>query len=260
MTKLEPERIMTHVENMPYTWRRDTKPHKFCPGCGHPIILKALGEVIDELNILDRVVYGCDIGCSLLSWDFFNADSIQTHHGRTIPVITGVKRATPEAICIAYMGDGGGYAIGLQHLVSSAIRNEKITTILCNNTVYAMTGGQMAPTTLPEQTTETSPYGRDINLTGSPILGPEMVAATSSANAYIARGTILNYPQLKNFMRRALNNQLEGRGLSFLEVLSSCPTNWRTNAQETLDYIKEKMAKVFPVGEIKVPVGEKEGH
>ena len=122
---------------MPRSWRRETKPHKFCPGCGHPIILKALGEAIDELAILDRVVYGCDIGCSFLSWDFFNVDSIQTHHGRTTPVIVGLKRARPEAIGIAYMGDGGGYAIGAQHLVNAAARDDKITIILCNNTVYA---------------------------------------------------------------------------------------------------------------------------
>ncbi|HHY36729.1 MAG TPA: 2-oxoglutarate synthase [Firmicutes bacterium] len=244
---------------MPRSWRRETKPHKFCPGCGHPIILKALGEAIDELAIRDRVVYGCDIGCSLLSWDFFNVDSIQTHHGRTTPVIVGLKRARPEAVGIAYMGDGGGYAIGAQHLVNAATRNDRITIILCNNTVYAMTGGQMAPTTLPDQATETTPLGRDINLTGPPTMGPEMMAAIAGAGAYIARGTILNYPQLKKFIRRALLNQMEGRGLSFVEVLSSCPTNWGTNARETLDYVKNKMAKAFPVGEIKVP-GEKEVH
>lgn len=253
----EPERIVSSVENMPRSWRRETKPHKFCPGCGHPIILKALGEAIDELAILDRVVYGCDIGCSLLSWDFFNVDSIQTHHGRTTPVIVGLKRARPEAIGIAYMGDGGGYAIGAQHLVNAAARDDKITIILCNNTVYAMTGGQLAPTTLPDQATETTPHGRDINLTGPPTLGPEMLAAITGPGAYVARGTILNYPQLKKVIYRALVNQMEGRGLSFVEVLSSCPTNWGTNARETLDYVKNKMGKVFPVGEIKVP-GQKE--
>ena len=142
---------------MPKCWNPETKPHKFCPGCGHGLALKMLGEAIDELDIQDRVIFGCDIGCSLLSWDFFNVDSVQTHHGRTTPVITGIKRARPELIGIAYMGDGGGYAIGAQHLVNSATRNEKVTAILINNTNYGMTGGQMAPTTLPGQKTETTP-------------------------------------------------------------------------------------------------------
>ncbi|MDD2433050.1 MAG: thiamine pyrophosphate-dependent enzyme, partial [Clostridia bacterium] len=151
---------MATVPKMPKSWRVETKPHKFCPGCGHGLVLKALGEAIDELDIQDRVVFGCDIGCSLLAWDFFNVDIVQTHHGRTTPVMVGVKRARPDRICIAYMGDGGGYAIGAQHLVNAATRNEKITAILVNNCNYGMTGGQMAPTTLPEMKTETTPYGR----------------------------------------------------------------------------------------------------
>jgi 2-oxoglutarate ferredoxin oxidoreductase subunit beta len=238
---------------MPKCWRVDTKPHKFCPGCGHGLVLKALGDAIDELGIQDRTVFGCDIGCSLLSWDFFNLDTVQTHHGRTTPVMTGIKRARPELICIAYMGDGGGYAIGSQHLVNAAVRNEKITVILANNTVYAMTGGQMAPTTMPDQKTETSPYGRDPLKTGYPMLGPEMVAAITREGAYVARGTIANLRQLKGYLKKALENQMAGNGFSFVEALSSCPTNWRTNAEETWKYIEEVMPKFFKIGEIKVP-------
>ncbi|NHM28381.1 2-oxoglutarate synthase [Desulfofundulus sp. TPOSR] len=238
---------------MPKCWRVDTKPHKFCPGCGHGLVLKALGDAIDELGIQDRAVFGCDIGCSLLSWDFFNLDTVQTHHGRTTPVMTGIKRARPELICIAYMGDGGGYAIGSQHLVNAAARNEKITVILVNNTVYAMTGGQMAPTTMPDQKTETSPYGRDPLKTGYPMLGPEMVAAITREGAYVARGTIANLRQLKGYLKKALENQMAGNGFSFVEALSSCPTNWRTNAEETWKYIEEVMPKFFKIGEIKVP-------
>ncbi|MDQ0286013.1 2-oxoglutarate ferredoxin oxidoreductase subunit beta [Desulfofundulus luciae] len=238
---------------MPKCWRVDTKPHKFCPGCGHGLVLKALGDAIDELGIQDRAVFGCDIGCSLLSWDFFNLDTVQTHHGRTTPVMTGIKRARPELICIAYMGDGGGYAIGSQHLVNAAVRNEKITVILANNTVYAMTGGQMAPTTMPDQKTETSPYGRDPLKMGYPMLGPEMVAAITREGAYVARGTIANLRQLKGYLKKALENQVAGNGFSFVEVLSSCPTNWRTNAEKTWKYIEEVMPKFFKVGEIKIP-------
>lgn len=238
---------------MPKSWNAATKPHKFCPGCGHGLVLKALGQAVDELNIQERAIFGCDIGCSLLSWDFFNLDSTMTHHGRTNPVITGIKRSRPELIVIGYMGDGGGYAIGSQHLVNAAARDEKVTVILVNNTQYGMTGGQMAPTTMPGQKTETSPYGRDAESTGFPFQGPEMVAAISRAGAYVARGTVANPRQLRGFIKKALENQIAGNGFSFVEVLSGCPTNWRTNAKETWNMIENIMPKYFKVGEIKLP-------
>jgi len=238
---------------MPKCWRPESKPHKFCPGCGHGIVLKALGEAIDELGIQDKAIFGCDIGCSLLAWDFFNVDTVQCHHGRTTPVITGLKRANPELIGIAYMGDGGGYAIGSQHLVAAATRNEKITAILVNNTQYGMTGGQMAPTTMPGQKTETTPYGRDIEKTGNPTLGPEMVAAITGENSYVARGTVSNVKQLKGFIKKALENQLNGNGFNFVEALSLCPTNWRTNAEDTWAFVEKQMTRYYKVGELKVP-------
>lgn len=251
---------MTVQPAMPKCWRVETKPHKFCPGCGHGLVLKALGQAIDELGIQDKVVFGCDIGCSLLSWDFFNIDTVQTHHGRTNPVITGIKRANPDVIGVAYMGDGGGYAIGAQHLVSSATRNERITAILVNNTQYGMTGGQMAPTTMPGQKTETSPYGRDAETTGSPTQGPEMVAAIAPDGAYVARGSVANMKQLKGYIKKALENQMAGNGFSFVEALSLCPTNWRTNAKDTWKFLEEDMYKYFKVGELRVPgPREKEG-
>ncbi|GAW93627.1 thiamine pyrophosphate-dependent enzyme [Calderihabitans maritimus] len=244
---------------MPRSWRTDTKPHKFCPGCGHGLVLKALGQAIDELDIQGKVVFGCDIGCSLLAWDFFNVDTVQTHHGRTTPVLVGIKRANPELIGIAYMGDGGGYAIGSQHLVNAAARNDKVTVILVNNTNYGMTGGQMAPTTLPGQKTETTPYGRDVEEAGYPTKGPEMVAAIAHEGAYVARGSIANLRQLKKFIKRALENQIAGNGFSFVEALSACPTNWRTNAAETWAFVEDQMGKYFPIGEFKVPGEKKEG-
>lgn len=243
---------------MPKCWRKESKPHKFCPGCGHGDVLKALGEAIDELGIQDRVVFGCDIGCSLLAWDFFDVDSVQTHHGRTTPVMTGIKRARPDRIVVAYMGDGGGYAIGSQHLFNAAARNENVTVILANNTNYGMTGGQMAPTTLPGQKTETSPYGRDVETMGYPTQGPEAVAAITQDGAYVARGTVANMRQLKGFIKKALQNQMEGNGFSFVEALSGCPTNWRTNARDTWNFIEKEMTKYFKVGEIKTPA-QKEG-
>jgi len=243
---------------MPECWNDATKPHKFCPGCGHGIVLKMLGEAIDELGIKDQAVFGCDIGCSLLSWDFFKIDTVQTHHGRTTPVITGIKRANSEVVGIAYMGDGGGYAIGAGHLFNAAVRNERITVILVNNCNYGMTGGQMSPTTLPNMKTETSPYGRDINLTGAPTKGPEMVASVASEGAYVARGTVANPRQLKGFLKKALENQMAGNGFSFVECLSGCPTNWRTNSVKTWEFIENQMTEFFKVGELRTPE-KKEG-
>lgn len=243
---------------MPKSWYLPSKPHKFCPGCGHGIVLKALGEVIDELDIQNRVVFGCDIGCSLLSWNFFAVDSTQTHHGRTTPVMVGMKRANPDLICVGYMGDGGGYSIGSQHVLNSAVRNEKVTLILVNNTNYAMTGGQLAPTTLPGQITETTPYGRDVAKTGYPTRGPEMLAAITTDGAYIARGTVAKFRQMKNFIKRAVQNQMEGNGFSFVECLSTCPTNWRTNARQTWDFLEDEMEAYFKVGELKSPFGKGE--
>ena len=242
---------------MPKCWKKTNKPHLFCPGCGHGMVLKALGEAIDELGIQSKTVFGCDIGCSLLSWDFFDVDSTQTHHGRTTPVMMGIKRADPELVTVAYMGDGGGYAIGSQHTVNAAIRNEKITVILVNNTNYGMTGGQMAPTTLPGQKTETTLMD-EIRRNRYPTKGPEMIAAIAPEGAYVARGTVANYRQLKGYIKKALENQIAGRGFSFVEALSLCPTNWRTNAKDTWAFVEGEMARNFPVGELRVPTKKEE--
>ena len=174
-------------------------------------------------------------------------------------MMVGIKRANPELLCVAYMGDGGGYAIGSQHLVNAAFRNERIMVLLANNTNYAMTGGQMAPTTLPGQKTETSPYGRSPEETGNPTLGPEMIAAIAAPGAYVARGTVSNMKQLKRFMKNAVQNQIDGNGFSFLEALSTCPTNWRTNARQTWGFLENEMAGYFKVGEFFTADGKKEG-
>lgn len=228
----------------PKCWKIDSKPHKFCPGCGHPITLKALSWAIDELGIQDKTALGLDIGCALLAWDFLEVDSFQTHHGRTIPVMIGFKMAAPERISIAYLGDGGAYAIGAQHLVNARMRGDNITVIVVNNTTYAMTGGQEAPTSLPNQITTTTPYGADSHF----LKGPEAMACMVETPAYIARGSVDNPLQLKLFLQRALEYQLGGKGFSFVEVLSFCPLNWRTNAKETLAFLN-KMKKFFPCGE-----------
>jgi len=247
------QQILDMPPKLPQAQNPDVGASKFCPGCGHGITLKTLAFAIDELNLHERAVFGCDIGCSLLSWNYMNVDTIQAHHGRTTPVIYGVVRARPDTVGIAYMGDGGGLAIGAQHLVNAAVRNEKMLAILVNNTNYGMTGGQMAPTTMPGQVTETTPYGRDIEITGKPAKGAEMVSAIADQdNAYVTRGTVSNIRQLKTMMKRGLQNVADGRGFSFIEVLSLCPLNWRTNNQKTWERL-ETMENCFKVGEILVP-------
>lgn len=206
---------------------------KFCPGCGHGMILKTVAAVIDDLGIQEKTVFGCDIGCSLLAWNYMNVDTVQTHHGRTTPVIYGVTRANPGTVGIAYMGDGGGLAIGSQHLVNAAVRSENMLVLLCNNTNYGMTGGQMAPTTMPGQKTETTPYGRDCSVTGKPAKGAEMVSAIADPEkSYVARASVSNMRKLRSTLKKALKNVEQG-GFSFVEVLSLCPLNWRTNNKDT---------------------------
>lgn len=245
--------ILDIAPNLPKAQNIDAGASKFCPGCGHGMILKTLAFAIDDLNLHDRTVFGCDIGCSLLSWNYMNLDSVQTHHGRTTPVIYGVTRALPDTVGIAYMGDGGGLAIGAQHLVNAAVRNEKMLAVMVNNTNYGMTGGQMAPTTLPGQVTETTPYGRDTEVTGKPAKGAEMVSAIADPDsAYVVRASVNNLRKLRTTFKRALTNVAEGRGFSFVEVLSVCPLNWRTNNEVTWDRLDE-MEQYFEVKDFIVP-------
>src|SRR4030066_13620 len=153
---LLPKRLLKQLKNMveprfPKYYKIESKPHKFCPGCGHPIVLKVLAQSIEELGIGEKTIFLVDIGCSLLAWDFFDLPTSQTHHGRTVPTAVGFKMANPEKMVIAYMGDGGAYAIGLQHTLTTCLRNDPITTIVVNNTLYGMTGGQLAPTTVDNE-------------------------------------------------------------------------------------------------------------
>lgn len=233
---------------MPKCWNEDTKPHLLCPGCGHGITLKQLGYGIDQLKIENKTTLGIDIGCSLLVWNFFNFDIIQTHHGRTTPTMVGYKMAKENRVAIAYMGDGGGYAIGLQSLLHAAFRNNPITVILVNNENYAMTGGQMAPTTENKVITSTSPEGKPSEF-GPGFKGLELVRNIANTKAFIARASISQPDVLKNMIIKAISNQIENDSFSFVEVLSICPTNWKTNASESFKRISE-MEKYYSLGEI----------
>ncbi|HRY52566.1 MAG TPA: thiamine pyrophosphate-dependent enzyme [Candidatus Portnoybacteria bacterium] len=225
----------------PKSYKQETKPHLFCPGCGHAAILKQLGEAIDELGVQKNMALGIDIGCSLLAWNFFDIDTAQTHHGRTASVMVGYKMARPERLAVAYMGDGGAYAIGLQSLLHAVLRNEPITVIVVNNENYSMTGGQKSPTT------RKSAEGGDLR----GFKGPEMISHLAAKNAWVGRGSVGNPRQLRVLFKKALANQMENKSFSFLEVLSICPVNWKTDAAASFERLKE-MEKIYSLGEIKI--------
>lgn len=230
---------------MPKSLNETSKPSNFCPGCGHSLVLKTLGGVIDDLDIAQKTVFATDIGCSLLAWDYFNVDTVQSHHGRGGTIATGLKKALPKSVVIAYMGDGGGYAIGLHHLIHLAKRNEPVTVILVNNTLFAMTGGQKAPTTISGEETESTPAGMFTEKT--PLFGPELLKNVVSPGAFLARGSVDNLPDLKQIITKAIKNQTEKNNFSFIEILSYCPINWKTDARGTIDFL-DKLKRVYPVG------------
>jgi 2-oxoglutarate ferredoxin oxidoreductase subunit beta len=224
--------------------RIESKPHLFCPGCGHPEVLKALGFAIDELGIQKDVAFGIDIGCSLLAWDYFNIDTVETHHGRTIPTMCGLQRANPAAISIAYVGDGGGYAIGGGHLLNAAIRDENILIIVVNNAVYAMTGGQESPTTLPGMKVSTAPCGADEHY----MRGPDLIRKVNPT-AFVARGITTRQLALRELLTDALKHVRANKGMAFLEVLSPCTLNWGTmdRPDKTFEFLEKTMAATYPI-------------
>lgn len=218
---------------------------KFCPGCGYPVILTLLKNNLQKLNLLEQAVLGLDIGCSLLAWNFLPINTFQTHHGRVVPTMLGFKRARKESLCVALVGDGGAYAIGLQSLLHAAKRDEAIFVLVINNTVYGMTGGQTAPTTLKGQVTPTSPAGNN----EEPMFGPELVKGMTKAGAFVARSAVNEPKQLNEFLEKAIQTQQAGH-FALLEVLSFCPTNWKTTGVETIKYLDERLKPVFKLGEI----------
>lgn len=227
----------------------NSKPSLFCPGCGQSIFLRRLGFVVDELKIADNVTIVTDIGCSLLAWNYYNLDTIQSHHGRSVPLAVGYKMANPRRIVIVMMGDGGAYAIGLQSLIHATFRNSAISAFVLNNTEYSMTGGQMAPTTIPDEITTTSPSGKDKEKFGGSFFGPELVKNVADPSSFIARSSVSNVVLLDQMIKKTINSQIEDN-FSMLEVLSLCPTNWKKNAKESFEFLSA-MEKVYKLGEIK---------
>ena len=226
-------------------------PMHYCPGCTHGIVHRLVAEVIDELGIEGRTIGIAPVGCSVMAYNYFTCDMIEAAHGRAPAVATGVKRADPENnIVFTYQGDGDLASIGMAETVHSAARNENITIIFINNAIYGMTGGQMAPTSLPGQVTQTSPYGRDVNHCGFPIRVAEMLA-TLDGPEYIERvavNNVKNVKAAKKAIKKAFQNQVDGKGFSLVEVISSCPTNWGMTPQKALEWIDEKMIPHYPLG------------
>ena len=225
-------------------------PFHYCPGCTHGIIHRLVAEAIDELGIEGKAIGVAPVGCAVMAYDYFNCDMIEAAHGRAPAVATGIKRARPDNIVFTYQGDGDLASIGMAETVHAAARNENITIIFVNNAIYGMTGGQMAPTSLPGQVTQTSPYGRDPKLTGLPVKVAELLSALD-APTYIERVAVNNVKNVKNAKKailKAFKNQVEGRGFSLIEVVSSCPTNWGMTPDKALAWVEEKMIPYYPLG------------
>lgn len=234
-------------------------PFHYCPGCTHGIIHRLVAEAIDELGIEGDTVAVVPVGCSVMAYDYFNCDCIQAPHGRAPAVATGVKRALNDKVVFTYQGDGDLAAIGTCETVHVGTRGENITIIFVNNAIYGMTGGQMAPTTLPGQVTQTSPYGRDVKTQGYPIKVCEMMS-TLDGVALAQRVAVTDVPNIRNAkkaIKKAFEYQLQGKGLSIVEVISTCPTNWGMTPENALKWAKENMIPYYPLGVYK-DVGAKE--
>ena len=226
-------------------------PMHYCPGCTHGIVHRLVAEVIDELGIEGKTIGIAPVGCSVFAYNYFNCDMIEAAHGRAPAVATGVKRSDPENhVVFTYQGDGDLASIGMAETVHAAARNENITIIFINNAIYGMTGGQMAPTSLPGQVTQTSPYGRDTKHCGFPIRVCEMLSELEGPE-YLERVTVSNVKNIvkaKKAIKKAFQNQIDGKGFSLVEVVSTCPTNWGMTPQNALKWLEENMLPYYPLG------------
>lgn len=225
-------------------------PLHYCPGCTHGIIHRLVAESLEELGVGEKTIGVAPVGCAVFAYNYFNCDMHEASHGRAPAVATGIKRARPDNVVFTYQGDGDLASIGTAEIVHAATRGEKFTTIFVNNAIYGMTGGQMAPTTLPGQVTTTSPYGRDTNHCGYPVRVSEMLATLEGAY-YIERVSVNNVKNViaaKKAIKKAFEYQLEGKGFCLIEVLSTCPTNWGMTPVEALKWLESDMMKYYPLG------------
>ena len=227
----------------------DVKTH-YCPGCGHGIVHKLIAQCLDELELREDTILVAPVGCSVLAYNYLKVDGLEAAHGRAPAVATGVKRVNTDKIVISYQGDGDLLAIGTAETVHAANRGENITVIFINNAIYGMTGGQMAPTTMEGQVTKTTPYGRDVNDVGFPVRACEMLNTLEMPN-YIERCSVHDVKhinQTKKAIKKAFQYQKEGKGYSFVEILSNCNTNWGMPPQKAMDWVRDVMVPYYPLG------------
>ncbi|HEX9020094.1 MAG TPA: thiamine pyrophosphate-dependent enzyme [Nitrospirota bacterium] len=235
--------------------------YHYCPGCSHGVLHRIIAETVDHFGIRGRTIGIAPVGCAVFAYDYFAFDMIEVPHGRPPAIATGMKRSRPECVIFSYQGDGDLAAIGTAEIVHAAARGENITVIFVNNGNYGMTGGQMAPTTLPGQKTTTTPGGRDIRLAGSPIRVCEMLA-TLDGPAYIERVSLdspKNVLAAKKAVRKAFKNQIDGLGFSFIEALSLCPTDWGMTPLQAVEWVRGSMMKYYPLGVFKDSGGSRGG-
>jgi 2-oxoglutarate ferredoxin oxidoreductase subunit beta len=247
---------MTTAETLVYSRPQsftETQTH-YCPGCTHGVAHRLVAEVLDEMGMREHTIGVASVGCSVFAYNYFNMDFVQAPHGRAPAMATGVKRVFPDRLVFTYQGDGDMISIGSGEIVHAAARGENITVIFLNNANYGMTGGQMAPTTLPGMKTTSSPNGRDVETTGFPIRAAEMLSSLDGAS-YVVRRSLhdpKNTRLAKKAIRTAFETQARGLGFSLVELLSSCPTNWGISPEDSLDFIEQKMIPYYPLGDFKV--------
>ncbi len=249
---LDPPVEMQRIYNRPETLS-DVHTH-YCPGCTHSVAHRLVAEVLDELGLREETILVAPVGCAVFAYNYFEVDGCEAAHGRAPAMATGVKRVYPDKTVLTYQGDGDLAAIGTAEIVHAAARGEHITTIFVNNAIYGMTGGQMAPTTLPGQKTTSSPFGRSADLAGYPMRVSEMLATLDGA-AYIVRRSlhdVANIRKAKKAIKTAIQVQKAGLGFSMVELLSSCPTNWGMTPTEALDWVRDNMVPYYPLGDYKI--------
>ena len=241
--------MATQVFKLPESLKDDVK-FSFCPGCDHGVAVRLVAEVLDELGVRENTILTASIGCSVTLYDFLEVDSLEAPHGRALAEATGIKRARPDKFVFTYQGDGDFASIGLAESLHAALRGENISTICINNTTYGMTGGQLGPTTLLGQVTTTSPTGRNKDYYGYPIkIAEHVVLCDGTAfSARVSLDTVANIRKAKQAIKKAFEAQIYGLGFGFVEILSTCPTNWKMSPEKSHERVKNEMMQVFKPG------------
>lgn len=243
---------LTQTFKIPDSLKEGTK-YSFCPGCDHGVALRLVAEVMDELALRENTIAVASIGCSVTMYDFLDVDALEAPHGRALAEATGIKRACPDKFVFTYQGDGDFASIGMAESMHAALRGENVTAICINNTTYGMTGGQLGPTTLLGQVTTTSPTGRNVEYFGYPVKIAEHIALCDGT-AYCARvslDTVANIRKAKQAIKKAFEIQLKGLGFSFVEILSTCPTNWKMTPQQSHERVRTEMMEIYKPGVFK---------